>query len=106
MKKENIKISQSEFNKAVVEAVEQFDFQKVFNYMKSVNWFWATISDDNYIPSPKMLKSEVVKLFDQIWKEDKTGVSTGGFHCGIENDDIIFITFTCEEVSNDVEPKY
>lgn len=96
-------MSEKQYNKAVLEAVESFNFNNVFTYMKTVNWFTANAENEEFLPSPEMLKTEVLRKFDLIWKEDSTCIGSGGFYCGIENDNSIYITFTCEEVSIDVE---
>jgi len=60
---------------------EQFDFERVEKYMKSVNWTW---NDRSSTPTIKELKSCVLNLVSEIVDKNKiihnpSTISTGGF---------------------------
>ena len=103
MKKENIKLTLEQFNKYVDQAVKDFNFTRVYEFMKLVDWAWHSTIEHGYIPSPSALEASVRGLFDCMWKEDITNIATGGFQCGIEDESLFYIQFTCEEVTVDIE---
>jgi len=54
--------------------------------MKLVDWTWSIINQDGYIPSVKMMKRKVFDLFNDLFENNNTNVSTGGFTVMLDSD--------------------
>lgn len=67
-------------------AIEEFNFENVYKYMKLVDWTWSIINQDGYIPSVKMMKRKVFDLFNDLFENNNTNVSTGGFTVMLDSD--------------------
>ena len=61
------------------EIMDTFEFAKVANYMKSVNWSWASATSEMDVPDEPQLRAMVRKLIRQAHKR-KESLGTGGFH--------------------------
>ncbi len=97
----NINYSKNGYNERVGYVMSQFDFKKVHECMKLIGWEYKLLSDDGYIPSIKMLQTTVIRLFKDIWDNETTNISSGGFDCGVEDNEL-YINFTLESASTDV----
>ena len=64
--------------------MDNFNFQKVHDYMKSVNWRWAMSKEG--VPTIDELKKEARRLLVGAVKE-KTNLSTGGFRAVYDTED-------------------
>lgn len=61
------------------EIMDTFEFAKVANYMKSVNWSWASATSEMDVPAEPQLRAMVRSLIRQAAKR-KESIGTGGFH--------------------------
>lgn len=99
------------------DVLDSFDFERVSNVMKSLNWIWI---DKGVVPTPHDLKDKAWKMFLDAWIEledepfdsndsRETTISTGGFEVFVqewrdENDKARFfcsLKFILEEMSTD-----
>ena len=102
---------------AVEEVIENFDFEKVYEVMKMLNWKWDGDNPGELptIPTVEKMKEVVKDLFrsmeDQIAKGDTwSGCSpidnitgtTGGFRATIDGD-VYTLEFVLEEYEIDLE---
>lgn|SRR5574344_1503084 len=104
---------------AVEEVIENFDFEKVHEVMKMLNWKWDGDNPGELptIPTVEKMKEVVKDLFrsmeDQIAKDvaksgtwfpsDCTSTGTaGGFRATID-DDVYTLEFVLEEYETDLE---
>tara|TARA_R110000824_G_scaffold31652_1_gene102712 strand:+ start:65 stop:352 length:288 start_codon:yes stop_codon:yes gene_type:complete len=67
-------------------AMKDFNFENVYKYMKLVDWTWALLDHDGYIPSVQMMKRQVFKLFQAIQESESRCISTGGFTVSLDED--------------------
>lgn len=100
---------------AVEEVIENFDFEKVHEVMKMLNWKW---DEDNpgglpTIPTVEKMKEVVKDLFrsmeDQIakgdtWSDYTSTGTAGGFRATIDGD-VYTLEFVLEEYEMDLEPQ-
>ena len=99
---------------AVEEVIENFDFEKVHEVMKMLNWKWDGDNPGELptIPTVEKMKEVVKDLFrsieDQIakgntWFHDCTSTGTaGGFRATIDGD-VYTLEFVLEEYEMDLE---
>lgn len=91
--------------KVIIEEIEfYFDFEKVHKVMNYLNWQWHIGNEEYEIPSVKKLKEFAFELVEKAFQEKKQ-ISNGGFSAGIDGEDI-FLTFTLEEQSTELEKFY
>lgn len=64
-------------NSLIKEIMGSFDFEKVHEVMKFLNWKWASLSNEG-IPTVDQLRDEARKLLKEAW-DKKSTISTGGF---------------------------
>lgn len=64
--------------KEIEQIMERFDFQKVHEYMLSVNWIWAFEG----VPSVQSLRKTARSLLQDVVKSPREASNscTGGFH--------------------------
>lgn len=109
---------------AVEEVIENFDFEKVHEVMKMLNWKWdgnnpGELPTIPTIPTVEKMKEVVKDLFrgmeDQIAKGIASGTwfgcdaytstgTAGGFRATID-DDVYTLEFVLEEYEMDLEPQ-
>ncbi len=79
------------------EKIEQsFDWNKVYNVMKVLDWHWQ-IHDELYgIPRTDTIKKTARRLLFHIYEQGKGSTSTGGFSAGMEDGEL-WLTFQIEE---------
>ena len=102
---------------AVEEVIENFDFEKVHEVMKMLNWKWDGDNPGELptIPTVEKMKEVVKDLFrsmeDQIakgvaksgtWPDYTSTGSAGGFRATID-DDVYTLEFVLEEYEMDLE---
>lgn len=81
---------------------ENFDFKKVYDVMKAIDWHWY-FGKDKYdkdlmgIPSIDTIKNTAYDLLKQSYDEEKQ-ISTGGFSAWWDNGEL-GLSFTLEEAS-------
>lgn len=65
-----------EQGQAIAQILERFDFQKVHDYMVSVNWTWF-----DEVPSPENLRQTALRLLveTQMDPQEVMSMGTGGF---------------------------
>lgn len=89
--------------------LDQFNFNKVHDYMVSVNWRWAFAKSKDGVPTVDELKKEAHRLLINS-VEEKTNISTGGFKAIYEAEDewdddpyigLEFIIEECEGFDSD-----
>ena len=95
-----------EFEAIWKEIEQNFDFEKVYQVMKALDWHWYMgVTDEgdeiNGIPTVKYIKIKAKHLCHETYI-DGGGHSTGGFSTGIENDEI-YLIFTIDESSAIIE---
>jgi len=84
------------------EAINEFNFENVYSYMKLVDWTWGLLDNDAYIPSVRMLKRTVYNMFQEIYDNNKTNISSGGFTVTLDEDGA-GINFSAENSFIDAE---
>lgn len=87
------------------EAFYGFDFQKVRQVMRLLEWTWLGESDP---PTVQQMEKEVRHLFEEACKNlgeenSASTVGTGGFEVTVYNSGNVFIRFVAEESSVDWE---
>ena len=88
---------------AIDSIMDYFKFEQVRKVMEVLNWEWA--ASDEGIPTVPELRQEARRLLKMAFQE-KTDVSTGGFHVKYESDEdgeFIQLLFAVEEWYEDVE---
>ncbi len=65
--------------KPIDDIIENFDWQKVRNYMVDTGWTWG-MGDGAYVPTIKQMKDQVRRMYQNMKKEDLQITGTGGFH--------------------------
>ena len=82
------------------QALEQFDFQKVYNVMEFLQWHWY---NKKSIPAITELKKQVDYLYKECLKSlkdenrDCAIVSTGGFEVTVYKAGTVYIKFIVEQ---------
>jgi hypothetical protein len=84
------------------EIEEYFNFENVYKVMKALDWHWYMGETESEVemqgvPTVKYIKARAKELCKQSYL-DGCCRSTGGFSCGIENDEL-YLAFTLEENS-------
>lgn len=102
---------------AVEEVIENFDFEKVHDVMKMLNWKWDgdNLGELPTTPTVEKMKEVVKDLFgsmeDQIakgvaksgtWSDCTSTGTAGGFRATID-DDVYTLEFVLEEYETDLE---
>jgi len=88
---------------AIDSIMDYFKFEQVRQVMELLDWKWATA--DEGIPTVPELRQEARRLLKMAF-EEKTDVSTGGFHVKYESDDegeFIQLLFAVEEWYEEIE---
>ena len=88
---------------AIDNIMDYFKFEQVRKVMEVLNWEWAT--SDEGIPTVPELRQEARRLLKMAFQE-KTDVSTGGFHVKYESDEdgeFIQLLFAVEEWYEEIE---
>jgi len=78
-------MTEKEFD-AIGKVMDCFNFTKVHQVMKSIDWKWATLNGGLEVPDEYEIRLEARKLLTQAVKE-KTSVATGGFYAIYRNED-------------------
>jgi len=80
--------------KQIKEIIKQFNFVKVANVMKYLDWGWASCSDN--VPKVEELKTYAE---ESLWRvaKDKSGFSSGGFRFSIDSDNCLSMEFIITE---------
>lgn len=74
-----VKATQEQFDLLLDDVIDHFDFDRVHNVMKHLDWKWASKNlDDLEIPSIQRLRSYARQLLRQAYKECCT-IGSGGF---------------------------
>lgn len=76
------------------EIENNFNFYKVYDVMKLLNWTWGQ-GDDASIPSVRRIKARAKSLCHNAYKNEHT-IGSGGF-CATFEGDIMWLEFTIEE---------
>jgi hypothetical protein len=88
---------------AIDNIMDYFKFEQVRKVMELLNWEWAATEEG--IPTLPELRQEARRLLKMAF-EEKTNVSTGGFHVMYESDDdgeYIQLLFAVDEWDEEVE---
>jgi hypothetical protein len=88
---------------AIDNIMDYFKFEQVRKVMEVLNWEWA--ASDEGIPTVPELRQEARRLLKMAFQE-KTDVSTGGFHVKYESDEdgeFIQLLFAVEEWYEEIE---
>jgi hypothetical protein len=88
---------------AIDNIMDYFKFEQVQKVMESLNWEW--VASEEGIPTVPELRQEARRLLKMAF-EEKTNISTGGFHVKYESDEdgeFIQLLFAVEEWYEDVE---
>jgi len=88
---------------AIDSIMDYFKFEQVRKVMEVLNWEWA--ASDEGIPTVPELRQEARRLLKMAFQE-KTDVSTGGFHVKYESDEdgeFIQLLFAVEEWYEEIE---
>lgn len=90
-----MKISQSEQIEAIL---DQFDFYKVHQVMKALNWTWATSDTEDGIPTiPELRKTARRLLRDVASSLEYSETGTGGFCAERDEEGCLALSFVVEE---------
>jgi hypothetical protein len=80
------------------EALESFDFGKVYDIMNCLDWYWQGDSHPPFtIQMINMVKDELFKIAIHNFKGDETRASSGGFTVIIHESGRVRIQFIVEE---------
>ena len=88
---------------AIDSIMDYFKFEQVRKVMEVLNWEWA--ASDEGIPTVPELRQEARRLLKMAF-EEKTDVSTGGFHVKYESDEdgeFIQLLFAVDEWYEEIE---
>jgi hypothetical protein len=88
---------------AIDSIMDYFKFEQVRKVMEVLNWEWA--ASDEGIPTVPELRQEARRLLKMAF-EEKTDVSTGGFHVKYESDEdgeFIQLLFAVDEWYKEIE---
>jgi hypothetical protein len=88
---------------AIDSIMDYFKFEQVRKVMEVLNWEWA--ASDEGIPTVPELRQEARRLLKMAFQE-KTDVSTGGFHVKYESDEdgeFIQLLFAVDEWYEEIE---
>ena len=88
---------------AIDSIMDYFKFEQVQKVMELLNWEWA--DSEEGIPTVPELRQEARRLLKMAF-EEKTNVSTGGFHVVFKSDDegeFIQLLFAVDEWYEDIE---
>lgn len=78
--------------------IQGFDFEKVHNVMKFLNWTWWHIGQP---PSVDDLKKEATKLLEELYDSEYTYIKTGGFKV-TKYEDHISLEFIITDYSSEM----
>ncbi len=97
-------MTKSELTKVMKTALAGFDFKKVHEVMKSLNWEW--LHDDGlYVPSIKAMENNVKVLFKDAYNSYKEGdgyTASGGFEVQIDENKVL-LRFVVEDIKLEVK---
>ena len=88
---------------AIDNIMDYFKFEEVRQVMELLEWTWASAEEG--IPTVTELRQEARRLLKMAF-EEKTHVSTGGFHVKYESDDdgeFIQLLFAVDEWYEEIE---
>lgn len=80
--------------------MENYDFEKVHNCMKKIDWVWAIVKSADGIPNIEELKKTAKRLLTEALIKGKQNkfsrIGTGGFQATYEND-VLELSFILTE---------
>lgn len=85
-------------NEHIKYIIDNFDFKKVHNVMKFLNWHWFFTKG---VPSEKDLKNEAIRLLNDIYFSDAISLSTGGLKV-TKYEDSLELEFILSDYSSEI----
>jgi len=79
------------------EALERFDFSKVYNVMKYLDWTWCGEKTPPYLIQMIATVKELFRIAMEDFNGSEIWVSTGGFTVNISENGKVRIQFIVEE---------
>lgn len=82
---------------SIAHIMEEFDFEKVYQVMKLVDWHWR----EEGVPSPKRLRDEAYRLLSDLEAGKSYSLATGGFRASRDEDGMLSLEFVLEEKNSE-----
>lgn len=87
------------FEKLIKEIFSELDFQRIYTVMKTLDWCWS-VNDQMYIPSIHVLKKHVYDSLLEVYTNEHSMLSSGGFIFGWDKElEMLWVNFTITEAS-------
>jgi len=93
-------------DKMIADIMDEFDFEKVHDIMKYLNWEWAIGNGESAVPSMWRIMEQAKHLLEEVaGREDGkcSYISTGGFMAMKHEDCSLTLHFVLESFDADIE---